>query len=327
MRSGRRTVLSRRDNAEVLSIDRYLNADGVYSEQIGSGTARISSKSVGGYGIVARLELDVRKNVMISPEFGHMRYIVYFDRVKGVLESGVRQKKLRPGILYSGSGTEDAPIFIFSGGSPVSCFIMIIDTERYSEVIARRFPDLAPYLDGLFDRLHGTRAAAELEAVLDQMMRYVRVGTASDLFYESKFNEVMSWLISSAEHRSAGTVSHVNEEDRRSILVAAEYISGHIQDELSLGAASKRALMSPSKFGRCFKSVMGCSFSEYRERIRLDHAKEMLEHTDDTVTSIARSVGYMKLSNFNAFFFKYMHMSPKEYRKSHASQGTQQADY
>lgn len=80
---------------------------------------------------------------------------------------------------------------------------------------------------------------------------------------------------------------------------------------------AKMCCMSKYHFLRIFKDITGCSPIEYRNSIRLEHAKELLCESDNTVEEISMSVGYTSNAYFcNTFKSKY-NMSPTKYRKKY----------
>ena len=74
--------------------------------------------------------------------------------------------------------------------------------------------------------------------------------------------------------------------------------------------------MSKFHFLRVFKDITGTSPLEYRNSIRLDHAKELLEDTNIPINEISREVGYSSDTYFCDVFKTKIGMSPSSYRKS-----------
>ena len=88
------------------------------------------------------------------------------------------------------------------------------------------------------------------------------------------------------------------------------------EKDYSLEDFAKMCNMSKFHFIRIFKEITGSSPLEYRNKIRLDHAKELLADTDKTISEIGRSVGYPHNSYFCDAFKNKTGMSPSQYRKS-----------
>lgn len=85
----------------------------------------------------------------------------------------------------------------------------------------------------------------------------------------------------------------------------------------SLEDYAKMCCMSKYHFLRVFKDITGCSPIDYRNSIRLEHAKELLCETDNTIDDISISVGYTSNAYFcNTFKLKFG-IAPSQYRKKH----------
>ena len=74
--------------------------------------------------------------------------------------------------------------------------------------------------------------------------------------------------------------------------------------------------MSKFHFLRIFKSITGTSPLEYRNNIRLDHAKEFLADTNMPINEIARRSGFSSATYFCDAFKKKNGVSPSQYRKT-----------
>ena len=74
--------------------------------------------------------------------------------------------------------------------------------------------------------------------------------------------------------------------------------------------------MSKYHFLRVFKGITGASPLEYRNSIRLAHAKVKLQDTNDPISEIAESLGYGSATYFSIAFKKSFGISPIEFRKS-----------
>lgn len=74
--------------------------------------------------------------------------------------------------------------------------------------------------------------------------------------------------------------------------------------------------MGKFHFLRIFKCITGCSPIEYRNNIRIEHAKEQLADTDDLIDEIGRNVGYTSNVYFCNAFKAKVGVSPTQYRKT-----------
>lgn len=96
---------------------------------------------------------------------------------------------------------------------------------------------------------------------------------------------------------------------------AQRYILQNLDQDLSRERIASNVFISGGYLGRLFKKELHMSISEYvfSERMRL--AAQLLEMTDQYVTTIAVSVGYSNFPYFSTQFKKYSGETPVEYRK------------
>jgi AraC-like DNA-binding protein len=77
--------------------------------------------------------------------------------------------------------------------------------------------------------------------------------------------------------------------------------------------------MSESAFSRYFARTAGQSFSETVRKMRMAQARQLLEHTDRPIASIASKIGYQNLSNFNRQFRQLHRLTPTQFRRQKSS--------
>jgi len=105
----------------------------------------------------------------------------------------------------------------------------------------------------------------------------------------------------------------VRYEDKMNYVI--EYINKSYYENHSLEEYAGMCDMSKYHFLRTFKSITGIPPLEYRNRIRLDHAKELLETTTDSIGDVAGKTGYSSNAYFCDAFKKKYGVSPVQYRK------------
>jgi AraC-like DNA-binding protein len=103
---------------------------------------------------------------------------------------------------------------------------------------------------------------------------------------------------------------HIDE-----ISMAVQIMNKEYDKAYSLEDYSEMCHMSKYHFLRVFKSIVGSSPIEYRNEIRLEHAKELLCDTNRTISEISTLVGYTSSIHFCNSFKSKFGMSPSQYRK------------
>lgn len=94
-----------------------------------------------------------------------------------------------------------------------------------------------------------------------------------------------------------------------------EWLSEHLQEDLSVESLSKRAAMSPRNFARAFHAQVGTTPARYIERLRLEAARRLLETTQRTGKEIACDVGFGALETLHRVFKRSLGLTPAEYRR------------
>lgn len=95
---------------------------------------------------------------------------------------------------------------------------------------------------------------------------------------------------------------------------AADVISNHYMDDLTLDQLARQMYVSPYYLQRIFKQATGVSPFAFLTEKRITEAKRLLLETDEPVTSIAFQVGFKNPSHFSVVFAKNVGVSPTQYR-------------
>ncbi|KUN38137.1 AraC family transcriptional regulator [Streptomyces longwoodensis] len=93
------------------------------------------------------------------------------------------------------------------------------------------------------------------------------------------------------------------------------WITEHPADDLSVEALAARARLSPRHFARAFRDETGTTPGRYVDRVRLEHARRLLEDTADGVEEVSRASGYGTPEAMRRAFVKALGTPPAEYRR------------
>jgi AraC family transcriptional regulator len=98
-----------------------------------------------------------------------------------------------------------------------------------------------------------------------------------------------------------------------------EYMAQHIEDEISLDDLAAVACLSPFHFIRMFRNRMGDPPHRYLSKMRLERAKTLLSHGEESIGQIALACCFATQSNFTRAFHRATGMSPGAYRRRRSS--------
>ncbi|MFD3496826.1 GlxA family transcriptional regulator [Streptomyces sp. NPDC058676] len=94
-----------------------------------------------------------------------------------------------------------------------------------------------------------------------------------------------------------------------------QWITEHPADDLGVESLAERARLSPRHFARAFRDETGMTPGRYVDRVRLEHARRLLEDTGDGVEEISRASGYGTPEAMRRAFLKALGAAPTEYRR------------
>lgn len=103
---------------------------------------------------------------------------------------------------------------------------------------------------------------------------------------------------------------------RKEVAEAKSFVRSHMKEELQVAEIAAMVNMSGSYFSHVFKKEEGISFLEYVYRVRMEHARYLLESSDLKVNEIADEVGIFNPNYFSTQFKKSVGQSPLEYRQA-----------
>ena len=83
---------------------------------------------------------------------------------------------------------------------------------------------------------------------------------------------------------------------------------------LSIDEIARRAAVSPYHFIRQFRALFGETPHQFRTRVRLEHAKQLLV-ADTPVTDVCMQLGYSSLGSFSTLFTQRCGLPPSLYRQ------------
>ena len=157
---------------------------------------------------------------------------------------------------------------------------------------------------GLFlQRADVTDREQQVEAFAAQCERLSRAEqlyAALQALLETQIQQILE------RHRSGAT---------RPIRVARQYVQQHYHEPITLEQVCEATGFSVSYFSALFKKETGEGFVKYLTRVRISHAKELLQQTNLSVAEICARVGYNDIKHFTQMFKKETSLSPAQYRK------------
>ncbi len=97
---------------------------------------------------------------------------------------------------------------------------------------------------------------------------------------------------------------------------ALKYINAHYTEEITLDDVAGSVFLSSTYFSKLFSEEMGCRFTTYLNKVRIEKSKLLLKGSVIPLVDIAGLVGYEDQSYFTKVFKRVTGVSPGKYRES-----------
>ena len=187
-------------------------------------------------------------------------------------------------------GNKKAEFYYIHFDAPKDLDLFGLESSR----VYRSAPDTAicDLFSEVISELQGKRALYEkiCASKLLELMGHLARGEADEMVSRDRYGSQISFVI-----------QNMNRE---------------FYENRSLEDYANMCKMSKFHFLRVFKDVTGQSPLEYRNAIRIEHAKRILEEEDIAVSDVGAKVGYTSASYFCDAFKKKVGLSPVKYRQN-----------
>ena len=102
-------------------------------------------------------------------------------------------------------------------------------------------------------------------------------------------------------------------EDR--IHTVQEWMTHHFNEKFTMDHLAERVNTSPRHLTRLFKETTGITISQYAEKLRIEHAVQLLKE-NNKVEMIATECGFQSTNQLRHLFKKYTGVIPSDYKMS-----------
>ncbi len=205
---------------------------------------------------------------------------------------------------------ESGGFVIYAPGEPQ---VHITTSKTKAEYYYMHFKTEEPLLSALglqTSRIYNAQPSSEVGFVFEKILSEMQLKQEGyERFCVCYFLEILSLLCRNHNGRKAQKIAYFDR-----ISYAVQIISREYAQDRSVEEYAAMVSLSKSHFSHLFSKITGIGPIAYRNRLRLENAKELLRDTAQTVDQIARGVGFDSVSYFYRAFQKYVGMSPTEYR-------------
>jgi len=105
--------------------------------------------------------------------------------------------------------------------------------------------------------------------------------------------------------------AHGDEQIRR----AQEWLFANFREDVRFASLAAQVGMSPRNFNRRFRAAVGDTPLDYLHRLRVGHARLLLESEFQSIHEVCHAVGYEDLTFFRRLFKRFAGVPPQAYRQ------------
>jgi len=171
-------------------------------------------------------------------------------------------------------------------------------------------PESRVILVSAYDQFDYAKKAIE-EKVFRFLVKPTRI---SELM--QTFSEVKAELDAAARPREA---DHDDHEEHFAVRRVCDYVTSHIEKNISLQEVSEVLHYNPSYLSRLFKTEHGEGFNDYVNRLKIERASLLLRESNIKIYEVAAAVGFKDVRYFTRLFSSLTGETPSDYRKRHGS--------
>ena len=167
----------------------------------------------------------------------------------------------------------------------------------------------------LLERLVSLVHKAREEGIPGNPSQLEDIRVLADLLQVPDNASLLVWInahgLAFVEHMDRAAEQHRSQTVAR----AVQYISGHLEDDLSLDVVANHCAVSSFYMSHLFRKDTGGTLTGFIKKARMERAMVLLADASLTVADVVYRVGYQDPNYFSKSFRAYVGRSPSDFRK------------
>lgn len=182
------------------------------------------------------------------------------------------------------------------------------------DLLARQHPEVTVDPDPIFVRDGRLATSAGVTAGIDLALALVEEDLGRDAAL-AVARQLVVFLRRPGNQAQFSAPLAAQTARREPLRDVQQWIAEHPEDDLSVPALAARARLSPRHFARAFRAETGTTPGRYVDRVRLEHARRLLEESARGVEEVSRAAGYGTPEAMRRAFVKALGTPPADYRR------------
>lgn len=184
---------------------------------------------------------------------------------------------------------------------------------RQAETLARLFPQVRVEPDAIHVRDGQVWSSAGITAGIDLALALIAEDAGEPIAQRVAQEMVVYYRRPGGQSQFSALLDMGGGEGRFAPLLG--WMRNHLNTRLTIEALAAQAAMSPRHFSRAFSQSMGMSPAKAVERLRLEAARERVEHSVTPIELIAGAVGFRDPERMRRAFLRAFGQPPQAMRR------------
>ena len=185
---------------------------------------------------------------------------------------------------------------------------------RFAKDLSERFPKLRVNANALFLKDGRFYTSAGITAGIDLSLALIEedYGAAAAL---AVARDLVVYLKRPGGQEQYSEPLQFQSKSTDRLAELAIWMQGHLHYDLSVEALAERTCLGARHFSRRFKDRFAVTPAVFVEELRLNEARQRLSAPNNTIETVAESVGFKSADAFSRAFQRRFGVKPSSYRK------------
>lgn len=184
---------------------------------------------------------------------------------------------------------------------------------RRAEALARQFPTVSVEADAIHVRDGTIWTSAGVTAGIDLALALIAEDLGEALARRVAQDMVVFYRRPGGQSQFSALLDMGGDDGRFAELLG--WARGNLGARLTVEILAEKTAMSPRHFSRAFAQSTGMSPAKAIERLRLEAARERVEHSDEPIERIAEKVGFRDPERMRRAFLRAFGQPPQAMRR------------
>lgn len=185
---------------------------------------------------------------------------------------------------------------------------------NYFDAFTNRFPNVKLKTHHLITQADNIYCVGSVNSIADLIVHIVEEWFGSEVAraIENQFSPEIRRSFAAAAYQREADSSHPDED----IVRAQQWLQSNLATPIAMADLALALQWNPRTLNRRFKRATGMTPLAYLQSLRVASAKDLLRHSNLSVSEIALHVGLQDISYFSQLFRRHSGVSPLQYREA-----------